>query len=226
MSTVALALGHRFLRPELLAAALVHRSYAAERPGAGHNERMEFLGDAVLQLVITEFLYEVYPQLQEGSLAKIRAASVNRDELAAVARRIHLGESIVLGAGERHTGGAGKTSILADAMEAVIAAVYLDGGLSAARAVVLAHWEHLIREKATAPGGLDHKTRFQERLATSGRLPVYETAATGPDHARWFDATVSVEGRVWGAGSGKSKKEAEQAAACSAMQAGFARTTQ
>lgn len=217
---LAEALGHRFARPELLAAALVHSSFAAESEGAGDNERLEFLGDAVLQLAVTEFLFERYPGLREGEMAKVRAACVNRAELAQVARRLGVGAYLRLGAGEEQSGGRDKDSVLADALEALLAAVYLDAGFEAARRVILAHWGPLIGTKAAEPGRRDYKTRLQEVLAAGGRRPVYEVTGEGPDHARSFLARVVVDGRVAGSGRGRSKKEAEQEAARAALEAG------
>jgi ribonuclease III len=217
LDRLAAEIGHTFEDIGLLERALVHRSYTAEHPALPDNERMEFLGDAVLQLAVTDFLYENFPTLREGELAKIRAACVNRDELAVVARRLGLGDHIRLGIGERQSGGSEKASILGDAMEALLAAVYLDGGLEAARGVVLSHWTEVILSKATAPGRLDFKTRLQEELAAEGRRPHYTAEGSGPDHAREFVATVEVDGVVWGQGRGRSKKEAEQDAARAAM---------
>lgn len=211
------ALGHAFSDPSRLDAALIHRSYTAEHADVADNERHEFLGDAVLQLVVTDFLFEHYPEMREGEMAKVRAACVNRTELADVARRIGLGEHISLGVGELASGGRTKDSILADSMEAVLCAVYLDAGLDAARRVILDHWTDLIRSKAQAPGRRDFKTRLQERLATRGLRPDYEVADAGPDHAKIFRAVVSVDGMVLGSGTGKSKKEAQQEAARQAM---------
>lgn len=216
-SDLAARLGHVFTDESILGRALVHRSYTAEHPSLADNERMEFLGDAVLQLVVTDFLFHNYPTLREGELAKVRAACVNRDELAAVARSLGVGSHVLLGVGEKQSGGVEKTSILGDAMEAILAAVYLDGGLEAARLVILAHWTDIIRSKATSPGRMDYKTRLQEVLAATGRRPVYTVTGSGPDHAREFMAVVAVGGETWGEGIGRSKKEAEQAAAKAAM---------
>lgn len=215
--TLQAALGHRFNDPALLDAALVHRSYTAEHPEIPDNERHEFLGDAVLQLVVTDYLFEHYPDMPEGEMAKVRAACVNRVELADIAREIDLGEHISMGVGELASGGRKKDSILADAMEAVLSAVYLDEGLEASRSVILAHWTDLIRAKAQEPGWRDFKTRLQERLATRGLRPEYEVDDDGPDHAKVFSASVSVDGVVLGVGQGRSKKEAQQEAARQAM---------
>lgn len=217
MKSLEAALGHEFVDMSLLRHALTHRSLESEQPGQPSNERMEFLGDAVLQLVVTDFLFAEFPQLPEGQMAKVRAACVNRSELARIARRLDLGARIRLGRGEEATGGREKSSILADALEALLAAVYLDAGMEAASAVILTHWEALIRDKAASPGRLDFKTRLQEILASQSRVPEYEVEGEGPDHDRVFSATVSVDGRVIGRGSGRSKKEAQQAAADKAL---------
>lgn len=215
--TLQASLGHIFSDPTVLDAALVHRSYTAEHPEIPDNERHEFLGDAVLQLVVTDFLFETYPDMPEGEMAKVRAACVNRVELAEIARKIGLGGHISMGIGELASGGRAKDSILADAMEAVLCAVYLDSGLEASRRVILQHWTDLIRSKAHAPGGRDFKTRLQERLAARGLRPDYEVVDAGPDHAKVFNASVSVEGVLLGAGTGRSKKEAQQEAARKAL---------
>ncbi|HEY7704143.1 MAG TPA: ribonuclease III [Acidimicrobiia bacterium] len=220
MTSLEEALGHEFRRPQLLSAALTHRSYTAENPEAANNERHEFLGDAVLQLAITDHLFSTYPRLSEGQLAKVRAASVNRTVLASVAREIGLGDGLLIGRGEEASGGREKDSILADAMEAVIAAVYLDAGFGVARTVVMRHWAGRIPSSARRPGGADFKTRLQEVLAAAGLRPVYEVEGAGPDHARVFVARVLVDGKVRGAGEGRSKKEAEQEAAKAALGSG------
>lgn len=212
------ALGHRFRDHAILDEALTHSSYASENPGFGHNERFEFLGDAVLQMAVTEFLFAVYPRLPEGQMAKIRAASVSGSELAQVARGLSLGDHLRLGRGEETSGGRQKDSILANAMEALLAAVYLDAGYPTARQVILSHWEERIRAKATSPGRRDYKTRFQELLAAAQLRPVYEVEGTGPDHARVFTAVVTVDGEKWGEGQGHSKKEAQQDAARVALE--------
>lgn len=212
------ALGHTFEDGAILVEALTHSSYASEHAGTGYNERFEFLGDAVLQLAITEFLFAAYPDLPEGQMAKIRAASVSGAELAAVARRLDLGDHLRLGRGEEASGGREKDSILADAMEAVIAAVHLDAGYPVARQVILELWEDRVRSRATQPGRRDYKTRLQELLAAGQRRPEYEVTGTGPDHDRQFTAVVRVDGEEWGRGEGRSKKQAEQEAARQALE--------
>lgn len=213
------AVGYRFSDGALLEAALVHRSYTAENATVEDNERFEFLGDAVLQLAATDYLFGHYPDLREGQLAKIRAACVNKTELATIARRWGVGPHLKIGVGEETSGGRTKDSILADAVEAILAAVYLDGGYEAAKQVVLTHWIGLIREKAVAPGRRDFKTRLQEILAADGRRPDYQVADRGPDHAKEFTATVYVDGAAMGTGVGRSKKEAQQEAARAAIDA-------
>jgi ribonuclease III len=212
-------LGHVFADGSYLRAALVHRSYTSEHAGVPHNERLEFLGDAVLQLAVTHHLFETFPHLSEGEMAKARAACVNRAELAQVARGIGVGGHLRMGLGERQSGGADKDSILADCMEAILAAVYLDGGYEAARGVVLRHWESTIVSKSSEPGRRDFKTRYQELVAARGKRPNYTVTGEGPDHARMFTAVLDVEGRIVGTGTGRSKKEAEQAAARRALDA-------
>lgn len=197
--------------------ALIHRSYTAEHAEAIHNERMEFLGDAVLQLVITEYLYENHPELSEGEMAKVRAGLVNRVELAEVARETDVGAYLVLGRGEEGSGGRTKESILADAMEAVIAAIYLDQGMDTAGRFILGRWAQRIEARIAAPGRRDYKTRLQEELARDGRRPRYRVTDEGPDHNKVFTAIVEIDGTVAGHGTGRSKKEAEQEAAARAL---------
>jgi ribonuclease-3 len=203
--------------PELFAQALAHRSWCAEHPGREPNERLEFLGDAVLGLVVTDYLYRTYPDLPEGELAKARAAVVNSASLAGTARELQLGNALFLGKGEDASGGRSKLSILADAMEALIGAIYLDAGYSTVNAIVLELLGERLRESAKGPGDEDYKTRLQELCAqTYDELPVYRVADSGPDHAKVFHAEVTVRGRSLGNGAGRSKKQAEQTAARSA----------
>jgi ribonuclease-3 len=209
-----LALGWTFRDASLLERALIHRSYCSEHNIEESNERLEFLGDSVLGFVVTTFVYDAYPALPEGELAKLRATVVSAETLAAVANEVDLGAALRLGKGEDASGGRAKPSILADAMEAVIAAVYLDGGLDAAARVVLAALETRIRQQAAGPGGGDYKTRLQELAARRvDQLPRYQVRHEGPDHNKRFFATVLLGGAPYGSGEGRSKKAAEQAAA-------------
>ncbi|MHB8296599.1 MAG: ribonuclease III [Acidimicrobiales bacterium] len=198
----------------LLSHALAHRSFVAEEPSAGSNERLEFLGDAVLGLVVTDHIYRSFPELPEGELAKLRAAVVSSATLAEVAGSAGLGPALLLGKGEDASGGREKPSILADAMEAVIGAAYLDGGWEKARALVLGLLGEHMEQAAAGPGGQDYKTRLQELAAQRfEELPRYVVAETGPDHAKSFHAEVSIAGCPFGQGEGRSKKQAEQHAA-------------
>ncbi|MDP9072109.1 MAG: ribonuclease III [Actinomycetota bacterium] len=219
LEALAQRLGRRFGEPGFLARALAHRSWCAEVKGEGSNERLEFLGDAVLGLVVTDHIYQAYPDLPEGELAKVRASVVNSAVLAEVALELDLGGALFLGKGEDASGGREKPSILADALEAVIGAVYLDGGWDPAREVVLGLLGPRVSEAALGPGGRDFKTRLQE-LATRSfdQLPRYEVADEGPDHAKRFFATVHVGGQQMGSGEGRSKKQAEQVAARAAWE--------
>jgi ribonuclease-3 len=207
-------IGYRFRDRTLLDRALSHRSWCAENDGNESNERLEFLGDSVLGLVVTNDVFRRFPGLPEGQLSEVRAGVVNARALADVASEMGLGECILLGKGEDGGGGRLKQSILADALEALIAAVYLDGGLDEATRLVLAHVGDRIGEAAIGPGGRDYKTRLQELAAARslGR-PRYLVRDEGPDHAKRFFATVMLDGAASGAGEGNSKKEAEQAAA-------------
>lgn len=211
--------GHTFAEPALLRLALTHRSVSSENPARKDNERLEFLGDAVLQLIVTDLLYDSYPQLAEGQMAKVRAAVVSRPTLAEIARSLRIGEDIELAASEEATGGREKDSILADAVEAIIGAIYLDGGLEPAREVIVELWADKVAERAKEPGVKDYKTRLQELTARDGRRPEYRVEGTGPDHDRRFTAVVSVDGTEYGSGEGRSKKEAEQEAAARALDA-------
>jgi ribonuclease-3 len=205
---------------EMLNLALTHRSYAYEHGGIAHNERLEFLGDSVLGIIVTETLYRAYPELPEGQLAKLRAAVVNARALAEVARTLGLGDFLHLGRGEETTGGRDKLSILADAMEAVIGAVYLSAGQSEAAALVHRLFDPLISASAQLGAGLDWKTSLQEASANAGLgLPDYQVQDSGLDHEKEFDARVLVSGEVLGIGHGRSKKLAEQEAAEQAYRA-------
>jgi ribonuclease III len=202
------------LDPALAEQALTHRSYAYEHGGLPTNERLEFLGDAVLGLVVTDALYAAHPELPEGQLAKLRAGIVSTRALAEAARAVDLGAWIRLGRGEQATGGRDKSSILADTLEALIGAVYVDRGLPAATLVVRALLGPLLASAADDDAGRDWKTALQE-LAAAGGLgaPVYRLAEEGPAHAKSFTAEVVVGDRSLGSGAGRTKKQAEQQAA-------------
>ena len=213
-------LGVTFNDPHLLELALTHRSYAFEAGGLPTNERLEFLGDAVLGIIVTDTIYHRFPESPEGRLAKIRAAAVNTQSLAEIARNLGLGEHVLLGRGEEQSGGRDKDSILADTMEAVLGAVYLDLGLDAAGDLIGRLFSALLDDLATRNASLDYKTSLQELTAAHlSSLPVYELTETGPDHEKWFTAVVLVEDEAVGTGEGRSKKEAEQAAAQQAYDA-------
>lgn len=213
------ALGVR-LEPLLLTLALTHRSFAYENGGLPTNERLEFLGDSVLGLSVTEKLYLAHPEKSEGELAKLRASVVNMHALAEVARNLGpggLGAHLLLGKGEELTGGRDKPSILADGMESLLGAVHLEHGIETARKVVLSLFEELLERAPKMGAGLDWKTSLQELTAEHGfGVPSYEISSTGPDHDKEFTATVVVGGNPLGTGMGRSKKEAEQKAASAA----------
>lgn len=199
---------------DLLNQALTHRSYSYEHGGLPHNERLEFLGDSVLGIVVTEALYRLYPDLPEGHLAKLRSAVVNARALAEVARTLGLGEFLLLGRGEETTGGRDKSSILADAMEAVIGSVYLSAGPPVAADFVHRCFDPIISSSAQLGAGLDWKTSLQEAAAAADLgVPEYLVADTGPDHEKEFHARARVGGLILGEGWGRSKKVAEQQAA-------------
>lgn len=213
MTTIDEILGYRFESVDLVTMALTHRSYAAEHDLDISYERLEFLGDAVLQLVVTRHLYDGYRHLAEGEMAKVRAAVVNQKTLATVARELDLGAHVLLGQGEQMSGGADKDSILADIVEALLGAVYLDGGYEPVAEIILQRWVALVAERADAPGERDYKTRLQEVLAQQGLQPRYVISEAGPDHAKVFTAELWVDGDLVGTGTGSSKKRAEQDAA-------------
>jgi ribonuclease-3 len=211
-------LGHRFTDPGLLEQAFHHRSWCAER-GVASNERLEFLGDSVLGLAVTDYVYSTYPELPEGMLAKIRSAVVSSVSLAAVAAELDLGSHLLLGRGEEATGGRTKQSILADAVEAVIGAVFVDAGWDAARSVVLGLVQHRITVAAAGPGEGDYKNRLQELLAQRGDGSLrYTMTEDGPDHDKRFVAAVVIDGDEVATGAGKSKKLAQQDAARAALE--------
>jgi ribonuclease-3 len=213
-TTLEKALGVTVRDRDLFRRSLTHRSYAYENGGLPTNERLEFLGDAVLSIVVTDHLYASFPDLPEGQLAKLRASVVNMNALAGVARGIGLGSWLLLGRGEEYSGGRDKASILADTFEAILGAVYLDRGLSTAAKLVHTFFDPLVASASTSGAALDWKTSLQELAATrSLGVPEYVVTESGPDHAKSFVATAVVGGEPYGSGDGRSKKEAEQRAA-------------
>ena len=214
-------LGYRFQEKDLLAQALTHRSYVHENLGANSrdNERLEFLGDAILNAVITHVLTDRFPDRSEGELTRIRAAIVNKRTLSSLARRLGLGRFVFLGRGEGLTGGREKTSILADCYEALVAAVYLDGGYEAVCRMIPFHFSETLVRAAQKLRGEDFKTLLQQETQRRYRaVPRYATVReTGPDHEKRFHVSVSIQGVTTGEGAGKTKKEAEQRAAQEAL---------
>jgi ribonuclease-3 len=212
---MAAALDHAFRNPDLLRQALTHRSY-----GLPHNERLEFVGDAVLNCVVALVLFERFPALPEGDLSRVRASLVNQDTLARVARRVALGPRIRLGEGELRGNGADRPSILADALEAVFGAVFLDAGFDAAKSTIAACYAEVLAEADPAALGKDAKTRLQEWLQAR-RLPLPEYAVlgtTGEAHAQWFKVECRVPALALAAGGeGASRRIAEQEAAAAVL---------
>jgi ribonuclease-3 len=220
-AVLAARLGHTFGDLSLLEHALAHRSWCGEQEGgAPSNERLEFLGDAVLGLVVAEYCYERYPEFPEGKLAKVRSAVVNARMLALVAGRLGVGDVLLLGRGEEGSGGRTKASILSDAFEAILGAVYLDAGWDAARDLVLRELGTAIARAGEEPDDFDHKSRLQEKAVRDGDgTPRYVVVGSGPDHDRAYVAEVFLGGKCWGTGEGRSKKDAEQEAAQAAWAA-------
>jgi ribonuclease-3 len=218
ISALAERLGHEFADPELLARAVRHRSWCAEHPGLEPNERLEFLGDAVLGLVVAEYMFTLYPDKDEGWLSRARSTLVRSSALAQMANELHLGDALLLGKGEDATGGRAKASILADALEAVIGAIYIDGGWMPAKSFVVGLVRDRLEALADAPGDPDAKSRLQELASRELHEVIrYEVAEVGPEHDKTFTAEAVVGGRLLGRGSGRSKKEAEQVAAHEAL---------
>ncbi|MGO4958057.1 ribonuclease III [Luteococcus sp. Sow4_B9] len=208
------------LDTQLFELALTHRSYAYENGGIPTNERLEFLGDAVLGIVVTEHLYLTFPDYPEGRLAKLRAAVVNAVALADVARGLDIGPMVKLGRGETTTGGHDKTSILADTMEALIGGIFLTGGMGQAESFVHHVFDPLVTQADQMGAGLDWKTSLQEVCANNGHpMPTYRIEESGPDHDKHFVARAVVNGVEYGTGEGRNKKQAEQEAAGKAFTA-------
>jgi len=214
------SISYTFKEPGLLERALTHKSFANENKVPYHNERMEFLGDAVLSLIVSEHLVRTCPDSTEGDLSRLRAAVVSEPALAVIGRTLALGAYLLLGKGEEQTGGRDKDSLLADALEALIAALYLDAGKDAAETFVLRFFEDVIKSTCASRTSLDCKTTLQERCQERlKQLPEYRVVSeTGPDHQKQFEVELLVKGQLYGRGTGKSKKEAEQKAAKEALQ--------
>ena len=211
---------HDFADPALLTLALTHRSFCAEHDNTESNERLELLGDAVVGLAVTDHLFHSLPDRDEGTLAKIRSSVVSEPALAEVAQQIGLGDAVLLGRGEMLSGGRSKPSILADAFEAVIGALYVDAGFETAAATVVRLLGPHIEAATVGPGGHDYKTRLQELTARRfERTPTYVLTSSGPDHGKRFHATVVIDHEALGTGVGTSKKRAEQEAARAAWDA-------
>ena len=225
LDSLQTALNYRFTNPRLLEEAITHKSYVNEQKTATgpHNERLEFLGDAVLSLIVSEQLAALLPQSTEGALSKLKAKLVSETVLADVAKRLKLGSRLRLGRGEDMSKGREKNSLLADAVEAVIAAVHLDGGLESSRQVVMRLFQKefaLVASHQHRPGADDYKTQVQEwSQQRFDSLPTYAVVReSGPDHDKCFEVEVTINGEVAGNGTGRTKKEAEQSAAKQALQ--------
>jgi ribonuclease-3 len=212
-------LGYHFAEPNLLRTALTHRSAVAEGLATESYERLEFLGDAVLDLVVAEMLYRSQPGLAEGQMAKIRAAVVGEPALAEIARDAGVGPALILGIGEERSGGRDKPSILSDVVESLLGAAYIEAGFDEVARLVRRLWEPRVARRLDHPGKSDYKSRLQEVVAAmSGGRPEYTSRGSGPDHAKVFTAIVTVDGRELGSGMGSSKKKAEQEAARRALE--------
>ncbi len=213
--------GIRFKNRDLLRKALTHRSYANENnlPASEHNERLEYLGDAVLELAVSEHLMKQYPEFTEGELSKLRAAIVNERQLAELAQEYKLGEFLILGRGEDQTSGRDKPSILSDAYEAILGAAYLDRGYKHARKLIERHYKELFKDRTAESFYLDFKTELQERAQGIFKtIPQYRLVKEyGPDHRKMFEIELVIRNERFGLGKGYSKKEAEQKAAEQAL---------
>ncbi len=218
-SALETSIGYIFRNPTLLELALTHSSRGHERKEMlPHNERLEFLGDAVLQMVVSHYLYDQNPTLSEGPLSKIRAHLVNRTSLVEMALSLDLGTHLLLGKAEESMGGRTRPSNLANALEAIFAAIYLDGGLEAVQPCILRLIRPRLASLSDDPDPANAKGALQEKLHASGLTAIYQIVAeTGPSHQRTFKATVEINGKLWGEGSGLTKKEAETQAATEAL---------
>jgi ribonuclease-3 len=212
-------IGYEFANKSLLSTALTHRSYSFEQNLTDTNEKLEFLGDSVLNLIVTEYIYHKFPALSEGDLAKLRANIVNANTLADIADKLSVGDCLFMGKGAEQTGGRTRVSILGDALEAIIGAIYLDRGIESAKEFVLGNFKDLIDKRESLGEFGDPKTRLQEIvMAKYGNIPRYRTVEEfGPVHDRSFVVKVYINDEMSGKGTGKSKKKAEQEAAREAL---------
>jgi len=210
-------IGYNFRDKEILKTALNHKSNETKNKGIFSNQRYEFLGDAVLELVITRFLFDNYPKMEEGDLTKIRSSAVNQNTLVEVAKEISIGDYLFMSKSEEATGGRQKKSILEDSVEALIAAIYLDGGISQSRKFIKKYFFPKIANLSVNPGQKDYKTRLQEIYAKKGKSVAYYDSSKGPDHNKAFYAEVKIDNKVIGKGVGHSKKSAQQSAAEAAI---------
>jgi ribonuclease-3 len=210
-------LGYAIRDRATLAEALTHGSYAAENTGTRDYQRLEFLGDAVLQLAVTRYLFEIMPDASEGEMTLVRAGVVSEPTLAAVAGAWGLSGLVRLGRGEELTGGREKASILSDVVESILATIYLETGFDRVEEIIRAHWGPLADERSGQPGRRDYKTRLQEILVADGRTVEYVVSENGPQHAKEFTAELRSSGEVLATGAGTSKKRAEQDAARQAI---------
>lgn len=225
LKTLSRRLGYSFRNDHLLQLALTHKSYSNENPHLStyHNERLEFLGDAVLDFIISDLLMQRYPELPEGDLSKMRASLVSETALATLARKLELGHYLIMGKGEHQSGGQEKDSLLSDALEAVIAAIYLDsqdnGGIQDILRVITHLFSERIENADRPQPAEDYKTELQEHIQKLHKETVRYNIIheSGPDHDKWFEAAVLFEEKELGRGQGRSKKAAEQAAAHSAL---------
>ena len=215
------SLGYSFRKKGILKQALTHKSFANEKrlPASSHNERLEFLGDAVLELAVSEYLMERYPRFSEGDLSKLRASIVNEKQLAGIARGLKLGDYLFLGRGEEQTSGREKSSLLADGFEALLGGIYLDGGYKKGSQIVRKHYETLLKTPVEE-FYRDYKTDLQEKTQALYRsIPRYKLVSErGPDHSKVFEIELFIRDRLMGKGTGRSKKEAEQEAARQALE--------
>tara|TARA_Y100001970_G_scaffold93279_1_gene117589 strand:+ start:1726 stop:2415 length:690 start_codon:yes stop_codon:yes gene_type:complete len=206
-------IGYKFNDMKILTTALTHKSKDSKKSRSESNQRYEFLGDAVLELVITRYLFDHYPKMEEGDLTKIRSSAVNQNTLVEIANEISIGDYLSMSSSEEATGGRLKKSILEDSVEALIAGIYLDGGISDAKEFISKFFFPKIANLSLVPGQKDYKTRLQEIYAKKGKSLIYRDSSKGPDHRKVFFSEVIVDDLVIGAGEGHSKKSAQQAAA-------------